>query len=227
MTAVYIAGVALIIFLILLAGPLLFGRLFLPRLTFSAINRFGKWVARLTNRIKPGLDIKLLVKAVNHYFHDRFAATPFSERVLFLPFCLRPTDCPAEIDPERGVMCTGGCRDCELGRVRDEALEMGYAEVIIVPSSRMVKDMDLMPSDQFIKTKLRELSPKAAIGVVCDWHLRHRLLPGHKVGGQGYIAGKGRDQKSVLQGVLLDCKSCKQANVDWNAVRRQMSVCSC
>lgn len=224
MSWLWIIVIGLAAFVALLGGPLLFGRMFMPGLTLNLVVRFGKWVAAVTDRIKPGLDTKLLVKATNRYFRRRFAATPYDQRVFFLPFCLRPADCPADIEPGQGLVCVGDCPGCELGRVRDEALSLGYAKVFIVPSSRMVRDRNLPPSTQFIKAKIKECAPCAALGVVCDWHLRKKLMADHKVDRHGLNAGNGRASGSVLQGVLLECRSCKQANVDWNEVRDYMRL---
>ncbi|MBW1712506.1 MAG: DUF116 domain-containing protein, partial [Deltaproteobacteria bacterium] len=207
------------VFLALLAGPLLFGRLFMPRLTLVLVRRWGKWVAKVLDRIRPGLDLSLLVKAGNRYYLKTYAQTPFNRRILFLPFCLRPSDCPADVDPEVGLCCQSQCPACSLGALRQEALDRGYAQVFVVPSSRMMPGRGLLPSDQFIRAKLHQYAPSAALGVVCGWHLRHRLLPGHTVGRKGYD-GTG----TVLQGVLLDSRRCRGATVDWDQVREKVAL---
>lgn len=218
----YIIIGGVIAFVIIAGAPLLFGRLFAPRLTFALIKRFGRRMAKLTDRISPGLDTRLLVKATNRYFKKRYEKTDFSDRIIFLPFCLRPLDCPGRMDRDRGMICPDDCPGCRLGELRDEAIRLGYGQVFIVPSSRMVREVELIPSDQFIKGKLRELNPKAALGVVCDWHLKTRLLPKHRVDGRGYVSDGGQRSGSALQGVLLNCRSCRQASVDWEAVRERM-----
>jgi hypothetical protein len=210
------AGLALVVM-----GPLFLGRLFCPRLTLALFHRCGGLLSGLLNRIRPGLDLRLLVRAGNRYFRQEFGRTPFSRRVLFLPFCLRPPDCPAGVDPEVGVRCTGDCPDCQLGRLREEARRLGYAAVYVVPSSRLLPGQGLRPSAQFIKDKLAEHAPGAALGVVCDWHLRHRLLGRARVGRQGFRAGGA---SAALQGVLLKAKNCRRAQVDWEEVSRLMAL---
>lgn len=206
--------------LCLILAPWLVGRLFLPGLTLGLLRRGGRIFGRLLDRLRPGLDLKLLVRAGNRMFFRRYAATPYRSRLLFLPFCLRPLDCPAQVHPERGLCCSGPCPGCELGRLRQEALDLGYGEVYVVPSSRLVRDQGLLPSDQFIKAKLRQHAPLAALGVVCEWHLRNRLLPKHKVARSGYRVKEG--VKAALHGVLLEAKNCREAKVDWEQVRRAM-----
>ena len=227
MSYYYIIPAGVLAFLALLAGPLLFGRLFMPRLTLSAVKRFGKTMARIVDRIQPGLDLKLLVKAGNRYFAERFARTPFGQRIFFIPICLSPPLCPGRIDKEEGLVCDGECPDCRVGELIKEAYGLGYGKVYVVPSSTLLPKMGLLPSDQFIKSKLGQDDFSAALGLVCGWHLRNRLLPAHSVGSKGYDpGGKGRNG-TVLQGVLLDQKKCRGGSVDWDEVRiklRQSAV---
>jgi len=221
LTIAVLLGLAL--FAALLAGPLLFGRLFLPRLTLKAVRRWGRLMARLTDRIKPGLDMELLVKAGNRYFRDRFAATPFNERILFLPICLKPQDCPAEVDSETGLRCLGDCPDCRLGQVRQEAISLGYAQVFVVASSRLMRERNLPASDEFIRTKLRQHAPKAALGVLCGWYLRQRLLPANTIG-RGGVASREGGPGIIVQGVLLNGHNCRRATVDWDQVRWRLGL---
>ncbi len=207
----------------LVMGPLLFGRLFMPRLTLALFRRFGGWLGRLLDRISPGLDLRLMVRAGNRYFRKRFGQAPFERRVLFLPFCLRPLHCPAEVDPEKGLCCDASCADCQIGEVSRKAMSLGYAAVYVVPSSRMLPGRGLLPSDQFIKAKLKEHAPDAALGVVCAWHLRNRLLKHHTVGRGGFATGRG-GVRSALQGVLLEGRNCRAAKVDWEQLRELMSL---
>jgi hypothetical protein len=106
-----------------------------------------------------------------------------------------------------------------LGRVRNEALALGYARVYVVPSSRLMREMSLLPSDEFIQKKLKEHDPAAALGVTCGWYLRNRLLAKYEVGDAGYHPDKASQRKTVFQGVLLAARNCRQAKVDWEKVR--------
>ncbi|MEW5912637.1 MAG: DUF116 domain-containing protein [Thermodesulfobacteriota bacterium] len=200
-------------------GPLLFGRMFAPGLTLALFRRFNWVLSGLLDRISPGLDLRLLVRAGNRYFRKAFAATPFQKRLLFLPFCLRPLDCPAEVDPEIGLCCQGGCPGCQVGLVRAEALQLGYAAVYVVPSSRMIRGRGLLPSDEFIRSKISQHGTCAALGVTCPWHMRNRLLARHTVRSDGY-RGSQDQARSVLQGVLMDDSNCRRGSVNWERVRR-------
>ena len=226
MLVLYLAIVSLAVLAALLAGPFLFGRFFMPRLTLALLRSCGKWLYKLLDRISPGLGMKLLVEAGNRYYHDSYAATPYEERMLLLPYCLRPADCQIKVDREVGLICEEACwkarPNCTLGQVQAEALALGYAQVFVVPSARLMPKEGLMPSDQFIKAKIRQHAPAAVLGVVCDWNLRTRLLPKHTAGRHGYSTGAG--QQAVLQGVLLDGHNCLRATVDWEEVRRRLCL---
>lgn len=209
-------------------GPLLLGRFFCPRLTLALFRRYSWILSGLLDRISPGLDLRLMVRAGNRYFRKAFAATPFSRRVLFLPFCLRPLDCPAGVDPDKGLLCGGECPECLVGQVRGEALALGYAAVYVVPSSRILRGRGLLPSDQFIKKKIKAHAPGAALGVTCPWHLRNRLLAKYTLRGGNYasVADKGPKEKTVapLQGVLMDRQNCRHGAVNWERVRSCMAL---
>jgi hypothetical protein len=87
----------------------------------------------------------------------------------------------------------------------------------------MMPGKGLLPSDQFIVAKLEQHAPDAALGVVCSWHLRNRLLRKYTVNRRGVDTGQ-RGVRSALQGVLLDGRNCRAAQVDWRRVRELMSL---
>lgn len=219
-------GLPLAVLGLLALSPLYMGRLLAPRFTLALFRRFGGGLAWLLGRLRPELDLRLMVRAGNRYFQKAYAATPFARRVLFLPFCLRPLDCPAGVDPNQGLLCAGGCPDCELGRVRDEALALGYAAVYVVPSSRIMRGRGLLPSDQFIKKKIKENGYGAALGITCPWHLRHRLLAHYtlKNGRTTSLGASGGTLNSALRGVLMERQNCRCGVVNWAAVRRSLRL---
>lgn len=209
---------------VLLLAPLFLGRMFFPQATLKLFHRCGKIFSKILSPIDPELDLNLLVKAANRLFRDRFAKTPYGKRILLLPFCLRPLDCPADVHPEEGLLCDSSCENCAVGEIRTEALDLGYAKVYVVPSSRIMRNRGLSRSDQFIKRKIKEHGPGGALGVTCGWHLRNRLLAKHSFKREGY--GEEGKPKSVIQGLLLEGRNCKQAQVDWQELREMMRRCA-
>lgn len=206
----------------LIVAPLAFRRLLWPGLKFLT-GRVGLGLGPMADRVRPGLFCRVLVRVGNRYFRRRFAAVPPAERLLFLPYCLRPSFCPADIEPERGLACPGDCPGCELGRIRDEALAMGYGDVYVVASSRLTRLEGLLPSREFIKEKLARHQPLAALGVVCARQLQGRLLPDGGLGAGGY-SDREETPASALQGLLLSKANCRRAEVDWQRLRRLMAL---
>ena len=135
------------------------------------------------------------------------------------PICLCPLNCPAQVNRDQGLVCLKDCPGCRVGELVREAESLGYGQVYVVPSSTLMPDKGLMRSDQFIKTKIKEPEAWAALGMVCAWHLRNRLLPNHSVGSKGYDSDNGQKKGTVIQGVLLDRKKCRGGSVNWDEVR--------
>lgn len=206
-----------------LLAPWWLGRMLLPSFTFAFVRKFSQTMFRLAALIKPDLDMSILVKASNRYYATAYENAPYSRRVMFLPFCLKPRHCPALVSRHEGLMCESQCAGCTLGDLRKEALALGYGWVYVVPSSRILKKENLLPSSQFIKQKITEHQPLATLGVICAWHLRNRLLPSHKkISNKGYVTSN-RQQGAALHGLLLkDNRQCFSATVDWQQLRQAM-----
>ena len=186
------------------------------------IRALSRILGLLLIKVGPRFDLSI-VKTGNKYFRKAFAATSYQSRLFFLPLCLRPLNCPALLDPDLGYLCQEACPDCELGQIRNEALKLGYRAVYIVPSSRMLHQEGIIPSDQFMRAKDKEHSPSAVLGVICLWYVRHRLLAKYTIGLNGFSIDDGHP-KTVVQGVLLKKMNCRNADVDWDQVRACMSA---
>ena len=196
------------------------GGFFMLKLSLGLMRRVSGGQGRLSKAVGPGL-LFSLVRAGNRYFRKAFAATPYSKRLLFLPLCLRPPDCQAFLDPGLGYICREYCPDCELGKLRRDALGLGYGGVYVVPSSRMILQEGIIPSDQFMLEKVKQHGPTAVLGVACLWYVRHRLLAQYTLGRNGYASDSGHPH-SVVQGVLLENRNCRKAAVDWGQVRERL-----
>jgi len=83
---------------------------------------------------------------------------PFTERVLFLPHCLKkPLGCKTAASDE-GVQCfyqKGVCDDCLVQKLRMHALGLGYTKTFIAPGGSMVHKL------------IAQYKPKAVIGIAC------------------------------------------------------------
>lgn len=90
----------------------------------------------------------------------KFRETPVNKRLIFLPQCLRGTDCPSKLTPE-GMKCIN-CGHCEVGPAVKNAESIGY-RVFIVPGS------------SFIKRLVRKYKPTAILGVGCMTEIKAGL----------------------------------------------------
>jgi hypothetical protein len=215
----------LLIFLVLsglfIAAGLLLFRRFLLWVGLSMFHRFMRGLAGRLDLINRDGVYKFLVKIGNRYFLKGFKNTPYHQRLIFLPFCLRPAECAALIDPDQGILCLSDCPDCQLGSLRREAIDLGYAGVYLVPSSRCLRRTDLKPSDLFIKEKLDHHQGRALIGVTCCWYLKTRLIPKYSFKKDGYV-GERPGPGYFLQGILLPQRKCANATVDWTLLRNRL-----
>jgi hypothetical protein len=116
---------------------------------------------------------ELYVEAKNRSQLDSFAATPYNQRVVLLPQCLRAKDCPAEI-AQHGYECKQ-CGKCSIANIVKTTKELGYKGTYIVPGGSLAK------------TILEDVKPKASLGVACSKELVMGSYLCEKVGviGQG------------------------------------------
>jgi len=116
---------------------------------------------------------QLYVEAKNRSLRESFASTPYKERIVLLPQCLRAKDCPAEIG-QYGYECQQ-CGKCSVAKILQLTNNLGY------------KGMFIMPGGSLAKKILLELKPKASLGVACYKELVMGSYLCEKVGviGQG------------------------------------------
>jgi hypothetical protein len=95
---------------------------------------------------------------------DNMADVPFSQRVLLLPHCLRPSqDCPGKMT-KRGLDCAGcSLADCAVYRLRTAAIDVGYNGVCVAPGGRLAIRF------------LAEHQPAGIIAIACDKELEEGL----------------------------------------------------
>ncbi len=90
----------------------------------------------------------------NMAFRKEFKRVPFSNRLVFLPQCLKSSkECPAKLT-EYGYECKK-CGKCSIAEIIEEAEELGYKGVYIVPGGSLVKKI------------IEKERPGAVAGVAC------------------------------------------------------------
>jgi len=140
---------------------------------------------------------QLYVDTKNRSLVKNFAATPYNERILLLPQCLRAKDCPAELG-KYGYECQG-CGRCSVEKIKHVTKKLGYKGTYILPGGSIAKKI------------LLELKPKASLGVACFKELVLGIFLCEKLG----IIG---------QGVALIRDGCINTLVDWKALNETLNI---
>jgi len=159
------------------------------KLSGVAIQKLEQFAAKM------GVDEKeffqLYVKTKNSASREKFASTPYSERILLLPQCLRSRECPAELG-EYGYECQE-CGKCNLKNIIHVAKTLGYKGIFILPGGSIAKKI------------LLETKPKASLGVACFKELVLGSFLCEKLGVVG-------------QGVALLRDGCVNTLADWKSL---------
>lgn len=137
--------------------------------------------------------LRLYVESKNRSLIENFASTPYKERVLMLPQCLRAKDCPAELG-KYGYECQE-CGRCAIKTIMQTCKKLGYKGVFILPGGSLAKKI------------LLELKPKASLGVACAKELVLGSFLCEKMGviGQGVALLKDGCINTVVDlGTLTD-----------------------
>jgi len=174
-------------------------------------------------RLAPGFDadryVRRLVEVGNTFFFKRFIRTPFQERMLFLPYCLRAPQCPTLIDAREGLVCPPDCGvACPLQAVKEAALRLGYMDVRIVVSGTLHRNSGALRSRDFIVSQIKLRQPRAVIGCLCTQDLRQKYLFPENLSPGGTLGNHGI--QVIPQVVLLARRNCTQSGVDWEGLRQ-------
>jgi len=133
-------------------------------------------VAKATQAIakKFGLNQRLInythIELRNKLNEYGFKATPYSNRILFLPHCMRNSkDCKA-VHSEEGIVCKK-CGKCDISELVDFAKKLGYSKTFIVPGGSMVQKI------------IKRYKPAATMGICCyhEANLAFDSLRGTKI----------------------------------------------
>ena len=131
--------------------------------------------------------LTFLIQIHNTMNTAAFMRIPVAERAIFIPQCLRSSQCPAHLTPE-GLKCRS-CGQCTVGEVRSLLEKMGY-RIFIVPGS------------SFIKRMVKKYHPKAIIGIGCLSEVKEGIDMADKMG-------------LVVMGVVTLKEGCVETIVNW------------
>ena len=110
--------------------------------------------------------MNFLIRIDNEMNTSNFSKIPVEKRVVFLPHCLRSSNCPARLTPD-GIKCLS-CGKCQLGKVVPILENAGYTTFII-------------PGSTFIKRMVKKYKPEGMIGVGCMIEVKEGLELGRKI----------------------------------------------
>jgi hypothetical protein len=140
---------------------------------------------------------QLYVETKNRSLEKNFASTPYNQRILLLPQCLRAKDCPAELG-KYGYECKE-CGRCSVEKIKHKTKDLGYKGTFILPGGSIAKKI------------LVEMKPKASLGVAC---FKELVLGSYLCEKLGIIG----------QGVALLKDGCINTLVDWKALNETLNI---
>ncbi len=164
-------------------------KLFFPKLIKSGLV-FLEGVMKAMFRFLGLEDREMLgffINLHNSMNTPEFTRIPVAERAIFMPQCLRSSQCPAHLTPE-GLKCRN-CGQCTLGESRVLLERLGY-RIFIVPGS------------SFIKRMVKKYRPKAIIGVGCLAEVKEGIDMADKMG-------------LVVMGIVTLKEGCVETIVNW------------
>jgi hypothetical protein len=128
------------------------------------------------------------VRLRNYINRKKFLRIPRSERFIFMPQCVRSTECPAKLTPE-GIRCVN-CGRCNVGEAKRLAEGLGYRFFVV-------------PGSSFIKRIIKKYGPSAIIGVGCQMEIKEGLDLCHS-----------HDIPAI--GIPLSQAGCVSTTLDWD-----------
>jgi hypothetical protein len=141
------------------------------------------WVVRVDDSMVDDVGVRLR----NYINEKEFLKTPCEKRFIFMPQCVRSTECPAKLTPE-GIKCVN-CGQCRIGEAKNYAESMGYRFFIV-------------PGSSFIKRIIKKYRPGAIVGVGCHMEIKEGLDLCHS-------------HAIPARGVPLSTAGCVATTLDW------------
>lgn len=141
------------------------------------------WIAGADDAVVDDVGVRLR----NYINYREFIKTPREQRFIFMPQCVRSTECPAKLTPE-GIKCVN-CGRCNVGEAKRYAESLGYRFFIV-------------PGSSFIKRIIKKYRPRAIVGVGCSMEIKEGLDLCHSYA-------------IPAQGVPLSKTGCVATTLDW------------
>ncbi len=97
---------------------------------------------------------KSITNKKNSNNSHEFTATPYAERVVFVPHCMRNIQ-KCEAKEMGSYYICAECGACKIGSISKKSKELGYKAIYILKGGKAVKKLT------------EELKPKAVLGIAC------------------------------------------------------------
>jgi uncharacterized protein len=97
-----------------------------------------------------------LITKKNKQHAKAFAAAPFSERLVFMPQCIRSTDKCQAREESAEYICVG-CGACKAAEIVSKGAELGYMGVFILKGGSAVSRL------------IEKKKPQAVLGIACHF----------------------------------------------------------
>lgn len=156
----------------------------------------------MLNCVRPWLNKQdryiAITKKMNRKMADRFAATPFADRIVLVPHCMRNTAVCTAREVGAYYVCAE-CGGCAISAISKKARELGYKGVFILKGGRGIEKL------------IAEHRPGAILGVACYFE-----------GAQGFE--QAGTTGAAIQFVALSKDGCVNTAVDVDIVLQKMSA---
>jgi uncharacterized protein len=139
---------------------------------------------------------KSMVDKKNRAMEKAFSKVPFGDRIIFVPHCMRNAPkCKAK-DEGSYYLCLE-CAACKIGPISKKSKELGYKGIFVLKGGKA------------LSKHLKQLSPRAALGIACYFE-----------GVQGMR--EGEKHKIPIQFVPLTKDGCVDTDADLKDVFKAM-----
>ncbi|MEM0372465.1 MAG: DUF116 domain-containing protein [archaeon] len=107
--------------------------------------------------------MSLEIELKNKINENDYAKTPYSQRMMLLPQCLRHSSkCPAKLTADNGIVCVK-CGLCKNKEIIERAEKLGYMKTVIAPGGTFAGRM------------IRKYRPKAVLAAGCVFEIQEGL----------------------------------------------------
>jgi hypothetical protein len=138
----------------------------------------------------------IYIKKKNEEFRKKFTATPFKDRIVLAPRCMRNISACAAIDEGPYFICSG-CGGCTIGKIDSLMKKLGYGRLYILKGGSAVPKI------------IKEQKPKAVVGIAC--HVEAEPL-----------FNVSEDENAITQFVLLLRDGCADTDADMAEIEKTL-----